>query len=175
MIQQLGYSRGLRLLALALFLPAAVPVPAFAQSDELVTNVRFEILPERAYVFFDLGGSASERYEVTVTLRRESDPGFRYTPQNVTGDIGPSVQGGGARRIIWEYTKEYPGGVPGDDFFVVVEALPEKAGGISPVVLVAAGLAVAGGIVALVLSAGGNGDNGGGNGSAGFPAPGGRP
>lgn len=175
MLQSIGKSRGLRLLMLALFLQLVIPVSVPGQIEGVVRKVRLEVFRDRAYVDFELPGSASDRYTVTVTLLREGNPDFRYVPQNVTGDVGPGIRGGGARRIVWKYLGEYTEGLGGEGYYVDIVAVPTKPeGGISPLILVAAGVAVVGGLVALVLSQGGNGNDGGG-GTSGFPPPTGRP
>lgn len=172
MLQTISRSRWLRLLTLAFFLQLVAPFSLPGQTRGVVKNVRLEVLPERAYVLYDLAGSAGDHFSVVLTLHREGAPEFRYVPENVTGDVGPDVQGGGARRIIWEYSREYPQGLAGDDYYVVVEAVPVSSGGINPVILATVGTAILAGVIVLVV--GGGGDDGGG-GTSGFPRPAGRP
>ena len=151
--------------------------PAFAEDGLAVKGVRFEVREELIYVYYDLTGNVEKAHRVSVYLRRESEPSFVYRPLNVTGEIGTIVFPGEGKRITWEFTKDFPDGLQGEDYYFEVEVeAPDGGGGISPLVFIGGGIAVIGGIVAIVLSGGGS------DGpppppptDTGFPPPPGRP
>ena len=163
-------------LTLVAALMVQLAVPAFAEDGLEIKNVRFEVRGELLYVYYDLRGNVEKAHRVSVYLRRESEPSFVYRPLNVTGEIGTIVFPGDGKRITWEFTKDFPDGLQGDDYYFEVEAeAPEGVGGISPLVFIGGGIAVIGGIVALVLSGGGSDSNPPPPTDTGFPTPPGRP
>jgi hypothetical protein len=151
-----------------------VPAGLAAQDDKTtVTNVRFEVVGELVNVYYDLGGPADRVHKIRLILLRETDSLFLYHPVNVTGEVGAVIFPGQRRRIVWDFTKEFPDGMTGNDFYFVVEAEIVKPEGIDPLYYyVGGGALVVGGVLALVLSGKKSTDGGGGTG---FPAPPGRP
>ena len=150
-----------------------VPAALLAQDDKTtVTNVKFEVVGELVHVYYDLGGPADRVHKIRLILLRETDSLFLYHPVNVTGDIGAVIFPSQRRRIVWDFTKEFPDGMTGNDFYFVVEAEASKTDGIDPLYYVGGGALLVGGVLALILA--GNKDEGGGGGT-GFPAPPGRP
>lgn len=164
------HTAGALLLVLAAEL---VPAVSVAQEDKIaVTNVRFEVNGELVNLYYDLEGTADRVHKIRLILLRETDSLFLYRPVNLTGDVGTVVFPGRNRRIVWDFTKEFPEGMTGNDFYFVVEAerVPEE--GVNPLYYYAGGAAVLGTILLVVL--GGKKDNGpiiNDN----FPAPPGRP
>ena len=152
--------------------------PALAADDVVVavTNVRFEVRGELIYVYYDLAGDVQKAHRVSLYLRRESEPAFVYRPLNVTGELGTIVFPATGKRITWDFTKDFPEGLQGEDYYFEVEAeAPVGSGGISPLVFIGGGLAVIGGIVAIVLSGGGDDGPPPPPTDTGFPPPPGRP
>ena len=174
MLRREWFDRAVRI-ALVATLMFQFAVPAVAADELGVTNVRFEVQGELIYVYYDLAGDVEKAHRVAVYLRRESEPTFVYRPLNVTGEIGTIVFPGSAKRITWEFTKDFPEGLQGEDYYFEVEAeAPESTGGISPLVFIGGGIAVVGGIVAIVLAGGGD-DGPPPVTPTGFPQPPGRP
>jgi len=135
-----------------------------------VLNVRFAALDEQVVVSYDLEGPPDKVCKVRLVLRREGDPGYRYKPKYVAGDVGGRCRAGKELEIRWDIAREFPKGLEGRDFYFEVEAELRKGG--LGWILAGAGIALAGGVLAL----GGGGSSDGGGGSQGnFPQPPGRP
>jgi hypothetical protein len=140
------------LLASVLFLEGtSVGFASVLGDPEGVENVHFDIAGELVRISYDLNAPLDKAHTVRLVLYRESDPTFSYRPVNITGDIGTIVFPGQKRRIVWEFTKEFPEGLTGTDYYFVVEAEwiePEKShmwwwiGG---------GAAVVGGLITVLL------------------------
>ncbi|MCK5573622.1 MAG: hypothetical protein KAJ12_12715, partial [Bacteroidetes bacterium] len=137
-----------------------------------IQNVRFEVAGELVYVYYDLIGPADRIHKISLTIRRETDRLFIYQPVNITGDVGTIVFPGTERRITWDFTKEFPEGLAGDDYYFVVETEAEKEEGMSSLVWIGGGVAVAGVLAIILLSGGSSSDT---PPAAGFPPPPGRP
>ena len=144
----------LAVLLLLQTLPLSV---AFGQSgDASIENVRFEVSADLVRVYYDLNAPIDRVHDVRISLRRESDITFSYRPLNITGDVGTIVFPGQKRRIVWEYLKEYPDGLAGDDYYFVIEAEYVAPEGMSPWIWIGGGAAVVGGVVGLLLLGGGD-------------------
>ncbi len=146
---------------------------AVAGEDGQVLNVRMERTTNQLIVHYDLISSSDKKWLVTLTLRREGIVLFRYSPKTLSGDCGKDVSPGTDKRIVWDYQREFPNGLSGDDYFVVVEANAQGSG-LSPLVWVGGGVALMGGAALLLFSK----KNDAGQSSAataGFPAEPGRP
>jgi hypothetical protein len=163
------------LLAAVLFLEGtSVGFARMLDAPDSIENVQFDVAGELVRINYDLNAPLDKVHVVRLVLYRESDPTFSYRPVNVTGDVGTIVFPGQKRRIVWEFTKEFPEGLTGTDYYFVVEAewiAPEKShmwwwiGG---------GAAVAGGLITVLLlkkSPGGDIINT----NTDFPNPPGRP
>lgn len=87
-----------------------------------IENVHFEVAGDIVRIDYDLNAPIDKIHGVRVVLYRESDPSFSYRPVNITGDVGTIVFSGQKRRIVWEFTKEFPDGLNGTDYYFVVEA-----------------------------------------------------
>lgn len=142
------------------FLCGIVPGGSFAQESPVIANVRFEVQPEQIIILYDLAGRNSNdqllagdvsaeprstRYRVSLILRRESNPEFRYVPKYVSGDVGRFVSEGKNRTIRWNVLQEFPQGLEGSDFYfeVILEPLETKPNYLTWVI--ASGAAVLGG------------------------------
>jgi hypothetical protein len=167
-------TRFLGIFLAGVFVLHLLPVAAFAEDEKIaVLNVRYEVVGELVYVYYDLKGPLDRPQKVSVTLFRESTPLFVYRPVNLTGDIGGLVFPGEKRRVVWDFTKEFPEGLIGSDYYFAVEASLIEPESSSTWLWIAGGAAVVGGVVALIIL--------GGNESTppppvtGFPNPPGRP
>ncbi len=115
-------------LTLVAALIVQLAAPAFAEDVVAVTNVRFEVRGELIYVYYDLAGDNQKAHGVSLYLRRESEPSFVYRPVNVTGEVGTIVFPASGKRITWEFAKDFPDGLQGEDYYFEVEAeAPESA------------------------------------------------
>jgi hypothetical protein len=123
---------------------------ALAQAEETsIENVRFEISADLIRIYYDLNAPIDKVHAVRLILRRENDASFTYRPLNITGDAGTIVFPGQKRRVVWEFTKEFPDGLSGDDFYFVVEAEYVEPERMSPWIWIGGGVLVAG-IVTLI-------------------------
>jgi len=121
--------RFIALLMAVLFTSALADLPAFAGSDApiRVSNQDVHIEGDIVVITYDLDAPEGTACSVTVELRRESDPSFTFVPRSLTGDIGEVKPGGPGKVIRWEYLREFPVGLRGDDYYFRIEAV--KPGG----------------------------------------------
>lgn len=99
----------------------ALPFSKSLAGDEVrLENVRFEVSGGHIFVYYDLIAPQDEEYEVTLSLRLESDQSFAYTPKMLSGDVGRGPFGGQNRKITWDTSKEFPQGLPWNDYYFVV-------------------------------------------------------
>jgi hypothetical protein len=143
----------LRVVLAAALLAEALPAALWAGGEDPTTveNVRFEIAGDLIRIYYDLNAQIDKVHSVRLMLRRESDIVFLYHPLNLTGDVGTIVFPGQRRRIVWDFTKEFPDGLSGNDYYFIVEAEyiePERT---SPWIWIGGGAAVVGGIVGIIL------------------------
>jgi len=117
-------------------------------------NVHFEVAGDLVRIYYDLNAPLEQVHAVRVVLYRESDPAFAYRPVNLTGDVGTIVFPGAKRRIIWEFTKEFPEGLNGNDYYFVVEAEGLEPESSNLWWWVGGGAAVAAGVVVLLVAGG---------------------
>lgn len=144
---------------------AGEPVP--------VENIRVERGTSRITIVYDLAGDNDEKYTVAVTMKRKSRPGVNYTPKALSGDVGDEVAGGKDKRIVWEFAAEFPRGVSASDVYFSVDA-EKVSSGISPLVWIGGGVAVAG-VAAILLLKKSGGTSQPSPAVAGFPDEPGRP
>lgn len=115
-----------------------------------VENVRIEKSATQINILYDLIGDKSEKYTVSVSLRRETVPGFKYSPDNVTGDVGDGVSAGPDKKVVWDYRRDLPQGLTGSDYFVIVD-VSTVGTGISPLVWIGGGIAAVAATALLVF------------------------
>jgi hypothetical protein len=173
MLRALGQKRSVPIMLIWLMALQLVPLSLLANDERTaIENVRFEVAGELVYVHYDLVGPADRIHKISLSLLRVGDRLFVYQPVNITGDVGTIVFPGKGRRITWDFTKEFPEGLTGDDYYFVVETEKEEEQGISSLLWIGGGVAVAG-VLAIVLLSGGDSSTP--PATAGFPAPPGRP
>ncbi len=151
-----GYPSRQRLTSAVLtlsLLAAFADVPAFARTggDPAIGVANQQVLIEGdvAYLRYDLVAPEGETYTITVELRRETNPSFRMIPPGLTGDIGDVKSPGPGKKIRWEYLKDFPLGLHGEDFYFQIEVA--RAGGF-PWLWVGLGSAAAAGAAVVILS-----------------------
>jgi hypothetical protein len=160
-------------LAAMMFLQGIPGILMAADETIAVEKVRFEIAGDLVRVYYDLVGPIDRVHSVSLVLQKESDPTFLYRPVNLTGDVGTIVFPGERRRITWDFTKEFPEGLSGNDYYFVVNAELVEQEGMNPMVWVGGGAALVGGVVAIILLS--KGEDTPPPPPAGFPTPPGRP
>jgi hypothetical protein len=116
-----------------------------------IDNVHFEVTEDIVRVYYDLNAPADQVHAVRIMLYRETEPAFKYSPVNLTGDVGTIVFSGVRRCIIWEFTKEFPEGLNGNDYYFVVEAEGAQKESSNLWWWVGGGAVAVGGVVALLL------------------------
>lgn len=112
-----------------------------------VDNPKCTVVGNLLMITYNLVAPASSEYRVHIVMLRAKDPSFRFAPQAVKGDVGDGVSSGPDKEIIWEFRKDFPNGLPADDYSC--EFYVEKISTASWIYY-AAGTAVAG-IAALLL------------------------
>ncbi|HTO93733.1 MAG TPA: hypothetical protein VMM80_05155 [Bacteroidota bacterium] len=129
-IQSLARHRRRIAIALALLFTGAIAdIPALAGSDPpiRITHQDVRIEGDVVVITYNLEAPEGTPCTVTVELRKESDPSFSFVPRSLTGDIGDVKTAGTGKTVRWEYLKEFPVGLRGDDYYFTLQA--DKAGG----------------------------------------------
>ncbi len=87
-----------------------------------VRNVKYEMTEKQIVITYDLLGTPDTEYKVTITLKRRQMSSFEYTPRSISGDFGQGKFSGKGRQIIWDFLRDFPQGLEGDDYYFEVEA-----------------------------------------------------
>ncbi|MCH7677314.1 hypothetical protein IH879_20520 [candidate division KSB1 bacterium] len=141
---------------------------ALSKDKIRVENVRFELVGEKIYIYYDLIGPQNKQYEITLTVRREQVQSTRVHPKLLKGDIGRGRFAGRNRQIVWDISREVPRALKASDYYFVVEAELVSSGSKALLWIGSAtALLGVGSVVFLVLNKK--------NGDAGFPEPPGTP
>ena len=153
-IQRLaGMLRGTSSVLIPAFLVAFADIPAIArtggESVIRVSNQEVRIEGEVAFISYDLEAPEGGTYLIAVELRRESDRSFSLVPSKLTGDIGEVKSGGMKKIITWEYLKDFPFGLTGEDYYFKIEV--SRSGGF-PWLWVGLGSAAAAGAAVVIIA-----------------------
>lgn len=128
----------------------------------------------KVFIYYQLQGDPSKEYEVSVELKRTSQPRFSYSPEYLEGDYNEGKFAAGKRRIIWKLTdRETKMFSEGEDFYFEVTARPAD-NSTAWYYYVGAAL-VAGGAAAAIVTWNQQGDPGTQQSDQGLPAPPKRP
>jgi hypothetical protein len=120
-----------------------------------IENARWELVGGVVVITYDLLGDARLTYDVRITLTRTGDKDFKIAPVSVTGAIGKGKYAGVKMVIRWDYKKDVPQGLSGDDYaFEFDIQIVKEEGGSNLLLYLAGGLAVVGGAAALLLGGG---------------------
>lgn len=145
------HAKVLHFLLIALIIMEGIPLSIGLAADEMrVENVRFEVVGTKVIITYDLVGPADTDCRVLITLKRRDDPSFSYVPDSVTGDVGEGKFVGSGRQVVWDFSKEFPGGLSFENYYVQVDA-EEVSGGIGTIVWVGGAALVAGGVAAYIM------------------------
>ena len=118
-----------------------------------IQNAQWELSGDIVIITYDLVGNSDLTCNVSIALTRESDKNFRIVPASVTGAIGKGKHVGLKREIRWEYKKDVPQGLPGEDYaFVFDIQIIKEEGGSNLLYYLAGGALVVGGAAVLLLS-----------------------
>ena len=96
-------------------------LPPEGRSGEPGGEIKVENIQPRqegsfVIITYDLVGPEDETYDVELTLIYAGDPSLIITPASVTGDVGKGRFAGIARRIVWDFRKDYPQGFRGEEY-----------------------------------------------------------
>jgi hypothetical protein len=138
-----------------------------------IENARWEVSGDIVIITYDLIGDTNLTYDVSLTLTRESDKSFKVFPVSVSGAVFKGKHAGIRKEIRWQFKKDVPQGLSGDDYaFVFVIHIIKEEGGSNLLYYLAGGALVAGGAAVLLLSGSKGGDA---TTPTGLPSPPGRP
>lgn len=156
-----------------LILNASVVYAKAGHSKSVVTDVGFTITGLRVVIHYNLIGKPDAKYNVSLLLLKRSDPAFRYSPRELTGDIGLGEYAGTGRQIVWNMKNEFPQGLQGNDFYFVVNAkeVPVTHSSTSLLTWIGTGAAIVAAAVTYVIVA----QNRGPGAPPSYPSPPGRP
>ncbi|MBN1480415.1 hypothetical protein EH223_20370 [candidate division KSB1 bacterium] len=126
-------------------------VSCLPAQDLLVQNVAFRQENETVFITYDLQGKANKKYPISLILSSASNPSFSHVPQAVSGDID-KVRPGTDKEIVWQFTKDFPDGLQGEDFVFTLTAEYKKS--LWPYYLLGGGAALLGGVAYLASQTG---------------------
>lgn len=101
---------------------AAVEFLELQPAGNNVKNVHFSIANGNVIVNYDLIGNPDKLYTIKLFLKKGNDTNYQYVPQMLTGDVGTGKFAGRNRQIIWAVNQEFPDGLPGKDYYFIVDA-----------------------------------------------------
>ena len=87
-----------------------------------IENVHFGVENGNVIINYDLLGYPAKNYIVRIFLKKGNDVNYQYEPRIVSGDVGKGKFAGRNKRIVWAFNKEFPDGLPGKDYYFVVNA-----------------------------------------------------
>lgn len=151
-----------------------INVQLFAQEvPGRIENARWEVSGDIVIITYDLIADSDLTYDVSITLTRESDRNFKVFPVSVSGAVYKGKHAGSRKEIRWQYKKDVPQGLSGDDYaFVIVIQIIKESGGSNLLYYLGGGALVVGGAAVLLLSGSKNAEP---STPAGLPSPPGRP
>ncbi len=138
----------------------------------VINNASFRRDGAAVEIIYDIVDGIDADYKVELFMVSERDRNYEFKLKRTTGDVGEGRFYGRGKTIAWRYDLEFPGGLEGEDYYLLLKGEKISKGGFPWLVVV--GLAIGGGVAAVLAGGGGNGD-GGSNGNNGgvddFPDP----
>ena len=138
-----------------------VDAPALAQQQAPQENkaeaivLSVEAKPNSIDIRYEFMVGATGSYVVSIDLLKTGDPSFRVPLRSISGDIGIVSSARGTREVHWNYLKDYPAGIGGDDYYFSITlnkvGSGGQAGGSNLWYYVGSGLVVIGSAVALLV------------------------
>lgn len=135
-------------------------------------HASFEYSDGKIFIYYEFQGNRENDYDVSIQLKRASDPNFELIPEDLTGDIGEGKFAGKKNKITWIINEDEESKLEGEDFYFDVQAAEIKSGGGIPWYVYAGGAVLAGGTAAILVlgKKDSNGTTDGGS-SGSFPTP----
>jgi hypothetical protein len=130
--------------------------PAFARKngtneDPKSSNVKWTTKNDVIIINYDLTGSPDDKYIVSVLMKKENDETLIIQPLTMEGDVGEGFFSGNNKEIRWYYRRDYPQGFPGKGYYFEIQV--KEISQSNPLLYyIAGGVAVVGGLVALLAS-----------------------
>lgn len=123
-----------------------------AGTEGRIENARWSIVGNTVVITFDLVADANLEYDISIVLKRERDVSFKLVPRTVGGSIGKGKFAGSRREIRWDYKKDVPQGLYGDDYVFEFVIHPiTNTGGSNVWLYLIGGATVVGGVVAIIF------------------------
>ena len=130
---------------------ASAFVQKAAQEKSKVSFRGVEIKSEYIIIKYEFTSEATGSYDVSIDLLKQEQPSFRVPVRSASGDIGIVKSSSGIREVQWEYARDYPAGLAGDEYYFRINLTVAGGGGSNLWYYIAGGVAVVGGVVAYLL------------------------
>jgi hypothetical protein len=132
----------------------------------------FEYSEGKIFIYYEFQGNRENDYDVSIKLKRTSEPSFEIIPEDLTGDIGEGKFANKKNKITWVINEKEESQLEGEDFYFDVTAKEIKSGGGVPWYVFAGGAVLAGGTAAILVLGKKNSDESSTSSSSGtFPTP----
>lgn len=97
-------------------------------------NIQWNVENEQVLITYDLPSNKALK-NISIVLKRNSNQTFGIVPKTMKGDFGKGEFSGPGKKVQWDYLKDVPAGLDGDDYYFViaVELLEEKPRSIAEV------------------------------------------
>ena len=138
-------------LCLLLFWTPAFSRTSGTNEEPKSSNVKWTTKNDVIIINYDLSGSPDDKYIVSVLMKKEDDETFIIQPLTVEGDVGEGLFSGTNREMRWYYRRDYPQGFPGKGYYFEIQ-VKEISQTNMMIYYIAGGVAVVGGLVALLAS-----------------------
>ncbi len=132
------------LLLLTVFSSGYVPA-----QNEIKTS--FEYSQHKILIYYQFAGESSSLYDVSVVLKRTSDPNFKLEPASLSGDYGEGKFANVRREIIWNLSQQKESSLTENDYYFEIAANQIKQGGGIAWYVYVGGILVGGGVAAALL------------------------
>ncbi len=149
-------------------------LPLNNSSGQNKINTSFEYTDHQINIAYEFQGDSTEKYDVSVVLKRTSNSYFSLKPGLLTGDLGEGNYADGKRTIIWHLTPQEEESLTGDDYYFEIMANEIKRGGGIAWYVYVGGIVLGGGAAAVLLTNKKNSTSGSSSNSA-LASPPGRP
>jgi len=111
---------------------AAFSVSAFSQNVKPYEITNVDLSGAKYIITYSntpVGDEQGTEYEVSLRLQRESAKDFNVLLKYVSGDVGEGKFVGSKLRIVWDYKKEFPKGLPYEDIVFELTIKKNEGGG----------------------------------------------
>lgn len=98
----------------------------FAQNN---IQAHFDYSDHKIIIQYQFRGDTARDYDVSIALKRKSDPKFNMMPEFLKGDLGKGKYANGERKIIWSLSQQDEKTLTSDDFYFELLANEVKGGG----------------------------------------------